>query len=93
MAYLGSELGREIAPKQLIASQMYQGKGFFASWPKGKRHQLIDELLKILIRRETLLIVSYVDKEEFASAVRSNSIDRTGRGPWQAAFSRFVFFA
>lgn len=91
MAYLGSELGREIAPKQLIASQMYQGKGFFASWPKGKRHQLIDELLKILIRRETLLIVSYVDKEEFASAVRSNSIDRTGRGPWQAAFSRFVF--
>ena len=87
-------LGEFGTPRELHCSEILQGKGFFSSWPKTTRYQLIDELINILIQRETPLIVSNVDKQEFASAVaKTDSVAGAPlwRGPWEPAFSRFLY--
>ena len=90
--YFERNLGEPTTPKELHATEILHGKGFFSSWPKARRLQLIDDLLNILIGRETPLIVSYVDKQEFASARQTDS-DRQHwwQGPWEPVFSRFLF--
>ena len=47
---------------------MFQGLGFFSSWPVLKRNELIQDCLGIMIRRETPVITSYVHKQEFLNA-------------------------
>ena len=90
--YFGRSLGEANTPAELQAADIVQGKGFFSSWTKTRRLQFIDALLDILIQRQTPLIVSYVDKQEFASAVQTdNQHQRCWRGPWEPAFSRLVF--
>ena len=90
--YFGRTLGEPDTPTELHAGDILQGKGFFSSWPKARRLQLIDDLLNILIWRETPLIVSYVDKREFASAREQGSdLQHCWRSPWEATFSRFAF--
>jgi len=90
--HFGRSLGEPGTPKELNASEILQGKGFFSSWPKARRLQIVDDLLNILVRRETPLIVSYVNKNEFASARDTDSgRQHWWRGPWEPIFSRFVF--
>lgn len=90
--HLGHALGEEGTPSELRAGQILQGTSFFSSWPRPKRLRLIDDLLNILIKRETPILVSYVDKHEFASAgQRDSSRHPWWRGPWESAFSRLVF--
>ena len=89
--YFEHALGEPGTPPELHAAEIIQGKGFFSSWPKARRFQLIDDLLNILIQRQVPMIVSYVDKEQFASAKGSDSDGQhRWRSPWEAAFSRFV---
>ena len=90
--FFGPAFGREGGIRQLRAGQILQGTSFFSSWPRSKRLELIQILLSILIKRETPLLVSYVDKQEYATAQNSGSGSQlAGRGLWQSAFSRLVF--
>ena len=87
-------LGESGTPKELHCSEILQGKGFYSSWPKTTRFQLIDELISILVQRETPLIVSYVDKQKFASAgtkTDSAAGAHLWRGPWEPAFSSLLY--
>ena len=91
-SYFGRSLGEPSAPRELHGSEILQGRGFFSSWPKARRVELIDDLLNILRRRETPAIISYVNKQEFAAAKEADSgRQHWWRGPWEPAFSRFVF--
>ena len=92
LRHFGSELGGSDAPRQLNASHILQGTGFFTSWPRTQRLQLIDDLLKILIERETPLLVIYLDKGKFASRGGDDPAAGRWQQPWQAAFSRFVYY-
>ena len=84
--------GEAGAPKELRATEMVHGKGCFSSWAKDRRLQLVDDLLGIVTRRSTPMIVTYVDKQEFLSARQDESDGpHRWRGPWEPAFSRFVF--
>ena len=88
--YLGRSLGEAGTPAELQTADIVQGKGLFSSWTKTRRLQFVDALLDILVQRQTPLIVSYVDKQEFASAGQTDN-QRRWRGPWEPAFSRLVF--
>lgn len=64
--HFGRPLNGTDTPGQIRASDVYQGVGFFKSWNQEKRAELIQDCLSIMIRRETPMIVSYVDKKKFA---------------------------
>ena len=90
--YFDGDTGEAGIPRELRAAEIMQGKGFFSSWPRARRLGIIHDLLAILIQRETPLIVSYVSKEEFASARQSYSGSQSWwRGPWEPTFSRLLF--
>ena len=90
--YFNGDLGESDGPVELHAAEILHGKGFFSSWPKARRLQLIDDLLDILIRHETPVIVSYVDKQDFATSGQSDPLqERQWQGPWEPAFSRLLF--
>ncbi len=66
--HFGAPLGDQGAPTEIRPVDVYQGLGYFASWPQLKRIELIQDCLGIMIRRETPVIVSYINKNEFAEA-------------------------
>ena len=66
--HFGRPAGEPGTPKYLRPSELYQGRGMFTSWPPTRRNQLIQDCLDILIRRESPVIVAYVDKRELAQA-------------------------
>ena len=91
--HLGRDLGEEGAPREIRASQILQGRGPFTSWPMTKRLDMVDDFINILVWQETPLLVSYVDKHEMESAdPREPGREPRWRGPWEAVFSRFVFY-
>ncbi|KAA1292491.1 MAG: hypothetical protein EGP13_00730, partial [SAR202 cluster bacterium] len=61
--HFGSPLGEEDAPDVLRPVDIYQGLGYFSSWPPLRRNELIQDCLGIMIRRETPVITSYVNKQ------------------------------
>ena len=90
--YLGGGPREADIPAELRTADIVQGKGFFSSWTKTRRLQFIDALLDILIQRQTPLIASYVDKQEYASTEQTdNQQQLRWQGPWAPAFSRLVF--
>ena len=66
--HFGAPLGEEGAPSEIRPVDVYQGLGYFASWPRLKRNELIQDCLGIMVRRETPVITSYINKQEFAAA-------------------------
>ena len=66
--HFGAPLGEEGAPSVIRPVDLYQGLGYFASWQSLKRNELIQDCLGIMIRRETPVITSYVNKQEFNDA-------------------------
>ena len=91
--YLGKELGSPDVPSRLSIRHILQGKDAFSSWPKSRRSELIDDLLKILVLRETPLLVMYVDKAKFASALGSGDPNNTRwNQPWEPAFARLAYY-
>ena len=66
--HFGTPLGEEGAPDALRPVDIYQGLGFFSSWPILKRNELIQDCLGIMVRRETPVITSYVHKQDFLNA-------------------------
>ncbi len=79
--HFGGPRGENGTPNEIRPAHVFQGLGFFKSWPPAKRGELIQDCLSILIRRETPVIVAHVNKQEFAQA-RSNHDN-----PNQAVFS------
>ena len=79
--HFGQPPGEPGAPPQLRPTEIYQGRGIFASWPPSRRNDLINDCLNILIRRETPVIMAYLDKREFAQARANGDPQATG---WQS---------
>ena len=66
--HFGQPPGEPGAPPQLRPAEIYQGRGMFTSWSPSRRSDLIQDCLNIMIRRETPVIMAYLDKREFAQA-------------------------
>lgn len=66
--HFGAPLGEEGAPTVIRPVDVFQGLGYFSSWPTLKRNELIQDCLGIMVRRETPVITSYINKQEFAEA-------------------------
>ena len=66
--HFGAPLGEEGAPREIRPVDVYQGLGYFASWPPLKRNELIQDCLGIMVRRETPVITSYIHTGDFAEA-------------------------
>ena len=66
--HFGVPLGEEGAPSVIRPVDVFQGLGYFASWPTLKRNELIQDCLNVMVRRQTPVITSYINKQEFANA-------------------------
>ena len=89
--HFGSPPGAPDVPAPMRPADLYQGAGPFRSWSPGRRAELIQDCLSILIRRETPLLVSYIDRNQYQAA-RAAGDARYGEDtdPSQLAFSRFL---
>ena len=90
--HFGSPLGQGDAPAGLKIADLYQGRGPFNSWHPDRRAELIQDCLNILIRRESPVIVSYVDKRLWQDArSNGNPIAAEWDTPAAAIVSKFLF--
>jgi hypothetical protein len=90
--HFGRPLGEAGTPDEIRPSDVFQGRGAFTSWTLQKRHELIQDCLSILIRRETPLIAAYVDKQAFADAhTNGNDPNTVWQNPSEIAMGRFLF--
>ena len=89
--HFGAPPGADGVPSQLRPADLYQGRGDFRSWRPEQRGELIQDCLSILIRRETPLLVSYINKEEYqqARSTEGNSLHGDA-DPSRLAFSRLL---
>ena len=89
--HLGDPSSADGVPTELNPRHIYQGTGPFRSWRPAQRAELIQDCLSIMIRRETPILVSYINKEEFAAAAASEGNALYGHDdPSRLAFSRFL---
>ncbi len=89
--HFGHPPGEPGAPPSISPADLFQGRGFFRSWAPDARARIIQDCLNILIRRETPLIVSYVDKSKFAE-VRADggNPNAVWQTPAEPVISRFL---
>ena len=89
--HFGHPPGEPGTPNEVRPADLFQGRGFFRSWPPAKRAELIQDCLSILIRRETPLIAAYVDKTRFAEARSAgDSPNIIWQTPSEPVISRFL---
>ncbi len=89
--HFGRPPGDPGSPSQLRSAEIYQGRGIFTSWPQSRRNDLIQDCLNIMIRRETPVILSYLDKGELARARAAGDPQTTGwQSPSQPIINRFL---
>ena len=89
--HFGAPLGESGIPRELRASQIYQGTGYYSSWRPEKRAELIQDCLAILTRRETPAIIAYIDKREFAAAKEGGDSPYSFLGsPSEITISKFL---
>ncbi len=91
--HFGSPLGAAgEVPAQLKPAEVYQGKKLFRSWPPAKRAELIQDCLNILIRRETPVIVTYVNKSQLSQARQNGNPAVSDWATYpEAIISKFLF--
>ena len=91
--HFGAPLGEEGAPDVLRPVDIYQGLGYFSSWAPLKRSELIQDCLGIMIRRETPVITSYVNKQQFhdAKAAGNNDYVNMWETPTGPLVNKFFF--
>jgi hypothetical protein len=89
--HFGAPAGSNGVPTSLRPADVYQGRGHFRSWRPERRAELIQDCLSILIRRETPLLVSYINMTEYqqARSTEGNSLHGDG-DPSRLAFSRLL---
>ena len=89
--HFGHPPGEPGTPPEIRSADVFQGRGFFRSWPPAKRAELIQDCLSILIRRETPLIAAYVDKQKFAqSRDDGNNPNASWQTPSEPIINRFL---
>ena len=89
--HFGHPPGEPGAPPLIHPADLFQGRGFFRTWPPAQRAQLIQDCLNILIRRETPLIAAYVDKSKFAEArADGGNPNNVWQSPSEPIISRFL---
>ena len=89
--HFGGPPGEPGLPKELKPADIYQGRGAFRSWDRAKRNELIEDCLSIMIRRETPMIVSYMEKTDYAQARASgNDSNAMWQTPSEPIISRFL---
>ena len=86
--HFGAPLGEEGAPDVLRPVDIYQGLGYFSSWAPLKRNELRQDCLGIMIRRETPVITSYVNKQQFHDAKAAGNNDYVNM--WETATGALV---
>ena len=91
--HFGAPLGEQGAPTEIRPVDVYQGLGYFASWPPLKRNELIQDCLGIMIRRETPVVTSYINKKEFAEAKAAGDspMAMLWDSPTEPVLSKFLF--
>lgn len=90
--HFGSPLGGANTPNELRPVDIFQGLRHFSSWPQLKRNELIQDCLNIMMRRETPLITSYINKQELADAKSADdSPSALWHSPTEPVISRFLF--
>ena len=90
--HFGSSLGSGDTPDRLRPADLYQGRGFFRSWSPAKRAELIQDCLNVLIRRETPVIVTFVNKADLDQAREDgNPSVADWNTPSEAIVSKFLF--
>lgn len=90
--HFGNPLGVDGTPEKLRPADVYQGKGYYRSWSPERRAELIQDCLNILIRRETPVIVTYVDKGQLDQARNDgNPSVADWDSPPEAIISKFLF--
>jgi len=90
--HFGAPLGEQGAPAEIRPVDLYQGSGYFASWPPIKRNELIQDCLAIMIRRETPVITSFIHKQDFATAKEAVDPDLAEWDtPTEAVLNKFLF--
>ena len=91
--HFGAPLGDQGTPTEIRPVDVFQGLGYFASWPPLKRNELIQDCLGIMIRRETPVIVSYINKNEFAEAKSAGDspMAMMWESPTEPVLSKFLF--
>ena len=90
--HFGNPLDGAETPAGLRATEVYQGRGYFNSWNPEKRAELIQDCLNILIRRETPVIVCYVDKTQLANAWENGNEQASGwNTTTEALITKFLF--
>ena len=92
--HFGAPLGQEDAPAVMRPADVFQGLGYFSSWPRLKRNELIQDCLGIMVRRETPVITSYINKQQFVDAKATGNNDYLA--PWETPTGPLVnkfFFA
>ncbi len=91
--HFGAPLGDQGTPTEIRPVDVFQGMGYFASWPPLKRNELIQDCLGIMIRRETPVIVSYINKNDFAEAKSAGDspMAMMWESPTEPVLSKFLF--
>jgi len=90
--HFGSQLGELNAPNELRPVDIYQGLRHFSSWPQIRRGELLQDCLNILIRRETPVIIAYINKQGLAEAKSAgDSPSALWQSPSEPVISRFLF--
>lgn len=89
--HFGSPPGDPAVPAPMRPADLYQGAGPFRSWSPQRRAELIQDCLGILIRRETPLLVSYIDRARYQAArAADHPAFSADTDPSQLAFSRLL---
>ena len=89
--HFGVRYGSPEAPLRLRPGAIYHGAGPFRGWTPERRAELLQDCFNILIRRETPLLVSYIDQAKFVAASQDSSNPLYGHSdPSRLAFSRFL---
>jgi hypothetical protein len=89
--HFGLTPGEPGGPKGIRPGEVYQGIGVFSSWPPARRHELIQDCFDILLRRQTPVIVAYIDKQDFAHARASgDNPSALWQNPSEPVISRFL---
>ena len=90
--HLGQAPGEAGAPGELRPADVYQGRGFFNSWSPSKRGELLKDCLEILIRRQTPVIITYIDKRDFVKfRATEDSPYAIWGSPSEFAINKFLF--
>ncbi len=89
----GAALGEQGAPSRIRPVDLFQGVRNYSSWPPERRSVMLQELLDILIRRESPVICAFLNKQELLDA-RANASSPAAllwNNPIEPVMSRFLF--